>query len=417
MMMTRLRRWFGRDKPHAGPSGSPEHVALFAGEPSPDAPDDFASAMYAQLPRKGNLCFSPLSIHSVVGMAYAGARGETAADMRAGLHIEEGSDESFHRDSGAVLRRLNRERDENGEIVVANSVWSQSGGELQTAFVERLAACYQSEINAVDFERDPAAAASRINAWVSDATRRRIQQLLAPSDLDPPIGLVLANAVYFKGSWRAPFRPGATEDKPFRLGQGQSVSAPMMQQQSEVGYLQARGYQVLELTYRGNDLAMLVVLPERDDGLAELEKKLSARMLHDCVAGLTYRRVDVYLPRFTIRPAAMNVVPPLRALGMSRPFDRRAANFSGINGRYPPDPQSLFISAILHKAFVQVDERGTEAAAATVTITQPMLALRSVKPPPVPIFRADHPFLFAIWDRTSSALLFLGRVRNPVTLD
>jgi serpin B len=183
---------------------------------------------------------------------------------------------------------------------------------------------------------------------------------------------------------------------------------PLMHQRETVRYLQGGGYQAVDLVYRGGDLSMLVLLPDRKDGLRDLEKTLSARMLHDCVAQM----VKLFLPRFKIT-CAVNVRDQLTALGMSLPFTRLQADFSGINGREPPDEDSLFISAVFHKAFVETNEAGTEAAAATAVSVSFMAGLGASKPPEVPIFRADHPFLLAIRDRKSGTILFLGRVADP----
>jgi serpin B len=166
----------------------------------------------------------------------------------------------------------------------------------------------------------------------------------------------------------------------------------------------------VDLDYQGDDLSMLVLLPDQKDGLRDLEKALSARMLHDCVAQMVHGKVDLFLPRFTMTSAAVDLSAPLTALGMPLAFTRLGADFSGINGHPPPDEESLFLSGVFHKAFVEVNEEGTEAAAATAGFT---MLLGAMKPPPIPVFRADHPFLFAIRDQRSGAILFLGRMADP----
>ena len=177
--------------------------------------------------------------------------------------------------------------------------------------------------------------------------------------------------------------------------------------------MQAEGFQAVDLAYRGIYLSMLVLLPERKDGLRDLEEQLSARMLHDCVARMSSREVKLLLPRFKITWGPENLLEQLTTLGMPLAFTPFQADFSGINGHEPPAEESLFLSAVVHKAFVEANEEGTEAAAATAVLMPATAALSPYKPPPVPIFRADHPFLFAIRDRNSRAILFLGRIADP----
>ncbi len=219
------------------------------------------------------------------------------------------------------------------------------------------------------------------------------------------------NAVYFKGKWVLQFRKAATRDEPFYVEGGGNVRAPLMHQQGEVRYLQAGGFQAVDLAYRGGDLCMLVLLPDRTDGLRALETQLSARLLRDCVASMLVREVELFLPRFRMTWGTVDLATELRTLGMPLAFTRAQADFSGINGHEPRDEESLFISAVYHKAFVEVDEEGTEAAAATGVAMRPSGAFPH--PAAVPMFRADHPFLFAIRDRKSGTILFLGRVADP----
>jgi serpin B len=173
------------------------------------------------------------------------------------------------------------------------------------------------------------------------------------------------------------------------------------------------GYQAVDLVYRGGDLSLLVLLPERKNGLEDLEKELSVRMLQVCASEMVTRRVRVFLPRFKITWGAVNLRDHLNTLGMHLAFDRDKADFSGVNGCKPPDEESLFLSAVFHKAFVEVHEEGTEAAAATAVSSMLMMTAQFPKPQPVPIFRADHPFLYAIRDRRSGTILFLGRMADP----
>jgi serpin B len=409
-----LRGLFGtKEEPALGPALP--HASMQPGGPESFAEDsnDFALAMYAQLRlRPGNLFFSPFSVRTALCMTQAGARGETAAQMRKALSIS-ASDETLHIGFAEIVQRLNLAGGGKYEMVVANSIWGQGGAPLQPEYLDLIGRHFGGGMNLVDFRRAAEAARVTINQWVEDKTRQKIRELIPSGSLDTETCLVLVNAVYFKGMWVLQFRRAATREEPFRLEGGGRVEAPLMRQYEEIRYQQAAGYQAVELVYRGGELSMLVLLPDRKDGLRDLEKTLSARMLHDCVARMGVRRVDLFLPRFKITWGTINMCAQLTALGMPLAFTRSQADFSGINSYEPPDDRSLFISAVLHKAFVELNEEGVEAAAATAHSVKPSAARRRSKPPPVPVFRADHPFLFAICDRKSSAILFLGRIADP----
>jgi serpin B len=396
----------GPSLPHAltRPSG-PESFA--------EDNNDFALAMYGQLrQRPGNLFFSPFSIRTALAMTYAGARGETAAQMSGALRFAS-SDVTQYEAFGEIIQRLNTAGGGKYEMAVANSLWGQDGAPLQTGFLDVVARHYGGGMNLVDFRHAAEAARKTINQWVEEKTRQKIRELIPSGGLDADTRLVLANAVYFKGMWVLQFRNSATRDQPFYLERGGKVQAPLMHQHKEIQYMEAAGYQAVDLVYQGGDISMLVLLPDRKAGLQDLEKTLSARMLHDCVAQMSRREVELFLPRFKVTWGTVNLSGQLTALGMTLAFNQSRADFSGINGHEPPSDDSLFISAVFHKAFVEVNEEGTEAAAATAVSMILTMALRPSEPPPVPIFRADHPFLFAIRDRKSGAILFLGRITDP----
>jgi len=384
-------------------------------EPRPFADDgnDFALAMYGQLRgRPGNLFFSPLSVRVSLCMAQAGARGETAAQMRKALGTSS-SDETLQIGVAETVRSLNASGGGRYEMAVANSLWGQDGSPLRPEYLDLIARQFGGTMNVVDFHGAAEVARMAVNQWVEDRTRQKIRELIPPGGLSADTRLVLANAIYFKGMWMLRFWESETREEPFWLEDGGTVRAPLMRQYGDVRYLQANGYQAVELDYEGGDLSMLVLLPDRRDGLRELEKALSARLFRDCVARMRYCEVELFLPRFTMT-RGIDMESELAALGMSLAFSPGEADFSGINGRKPPDADSLFISAVLHKAFVEVHERGTEAAAATLESVEFTAALEPPPPPPPPpIFRADHPFLFAIYEQMSGAILFLGRVFDP----
>lgn len=375
---------------------------------SADDHNAFAVALYEQLYRKGgNQFFSPFSIRTALAMTFFGARGETAAQMREALHISS-PDSALHASNADIARSLITTSDAAHEMAVTNSLWSQVGAPIEPAFVDLIARHYGGDLRLVDFRRDVEVARAEINQWVSDRTKARIRDILP--QLAEDTRLVLVNAVYFKALWAAPFDKDRTREEPFFLEGGGDVRAPLMHQVKEMGYLQGPHYQAVTLSYRRAGLSLLVLLPDRRDGLPELETAFSAGMVKACLQVRGTRRVELFLPRFKIMWGTADLHGPLAALRMRLAFTRQA-DFSGINGRAPPDEDSLFLSSVFHKAFVDVNEEGTEAAAATAA-SMMFLGLPS-PPPPVPIFRADHPFLFAICDRVSGAIIFLGRMLNP----
>jgi serpin B len=370
--------------------------------------------MYEQLrQRPGNLFFSPFGIRAAIGMAEAGAKGETASQMREALRISS-SGETLHADFAKIRQRLTADGAGEYEMEMANSLWCQDGAPLQPGFLDLIVRHYGGGVSLLDFRHAAGAARETINQWVEDKTRKKIRELIPPGGLDAETRLVLANAAYFKGKWTLPFRKTATRPEPFYLEGGGTVQAPLMRQEAPMCYLRAVGYQAVDLLYRGSDLSMLVLLPDRKDGLPDLERMLSTLMLNQCVARTENEaEVKLFLPRFKISWGALNLSDQLTALGMPLAFARFQADFSGINGQEPPAEDSLFISDMLHKTFVEVNEEGTEAAASSALELMRAGASPGFAPPPTPVFRADHPFLIAIRDWKTNAILFLGRITDP----
>jgi serpin B len=388
-------------------------ASLSARTPRPLAEDtnDFALALYGRLRQRfDNLFFSPFSIATALAMTYAGSRGETAVQMREALRCS-ASDERLHAGFASILRRLNVAGAGQYALAMANSLWGQQGAPLQPHFLDWIARHYEGAIHLVDFRRAAQAARAAINQWVEEKARQCIRDLIPPGGVDTQTRLVLVNAVYFRGLWQMPFAQSATRDEPFYLPDGRKVQVPLMHQREHMRYMQGPEYQAVELVYQGQDLSMLVLLPDRKDGLAELEKALSARMLHGCGEQLGDREVKLYVPRFKITWGTEDLKESLIDLGMTLAFDPDQADFSGINGCQPPSEEALLIAGVFHKAFVEVNEKGTEAAAATGMMANAGRAPR--EPPPVAVFRADHPFLFAIRDRRTGAVLLLGRTLDP----
>lgn len=368
--------------------------------------NEFAVDLFHQLRAGGgNLFFSPFSISTALAMTYAGAMGETAAEMRAVLRFtKEG--EALHRNFGQLIASLN-ERGEEGayRMSVANALWGQSGINLVEKFLDLTRASYGAGLKTVDFKTDPEAARQTINAWVEEKTMDKIKELLARGVITTETRLVLTNAIYFKGKWENEFKEFQTRDELFTLIDGEEIEVPLMSQKALFDYMECEDFQALSMPYTSDELSMVIILPREMDGVAELEKSLSADVLADCIAGLAKQKVEVNFPKFKMT-SEFNLGEPLEAMGMERAFSADLADFSGMTGR-----RDFFIWAVVHKAYVDVNEEGTEAAAATGLV----MGVTSARPvEEVPVFRADHPFLFLIRDNDSGSILFMGRVMNPL---
>jgi serpin B len=282
-------------------------------------------------------------------------------------------------------------------------LWGQKGYPFRPDFLRLVKDSYGGGLHEVDFAATEEARRT-INAWVEKETRDKIKDLIAPGVLSARTRLVLANAIYFKSAWMHPFQKAATRDEPFYLAAGREVKAPLMHQTAQFRYAEEDGFQALEMPYVRNDLSLLVLLPKSKDGLAGLEKQLTAERVAGVVGRLASQRVQVTMPRFKTT-ASFELSKVLSEMGMPRAF--RGADFSGM----VEDPgEPLEIGAVVHKAFVDLNEEGTEAAAATAVMVQLAAA---VTPRPVPVFRADHPFIYLIRDTRSGSILFLGRLADP----
>jgi serpin B len=365
----------------------------------------FALDLYGHLRgQPGNLFFSPNSISTALAMTYAGARGETEAQMARTLHFG-GDPEAVHQDFRGLIEAL---RPGEGKapyrLSVANRLWGQQGYHFLPDFLAITRESYHAELASVDFSGDTEAARDRINRWVAQQTEDKIRDLVPPGVLTPLTRLVLTNAIYFKGDWSRPFAKQATKDEDFNVSGDKTTRVPMMRKQDDFRLGEGDGLKVLELPYGGGDLAALFVLPDAIDGLSAVEGGLSPETLQRWRASLSRQKVDVFLPRFKLT-STFSLAEALAAMGMPLAFDFNRADFSGISTQ-----EKLYISAVLHKAYVDVNEKGTEAAAATAVA----IAARAVqRPRPPAVFRADHPFLFLIVDNRTQSILFMGRVVNP----
>jgi serpin B len=387
-----------------------ESAALTEARAAVAADAAFGADMYQVLAEDAaDTVFSPASVASALRMALCGARGETAAELVRALHLDGSDRQQDVAVSGLRLVsawRDDRPGSESGHgsatFRAPNTVWVQSGLPLRVEYTARLSRAAATVADA-DFAAAPEAARTEINRVIAEQTEGKITGLLPPGAVSRLARLVLVSAVYLKAAWTQPFPEGATADAPFYPdGQDRpSLTVPMMHLTAPQAYLRGDGYQAVLLPYRDIGLAMAVVLP--DGPLPALRQKVAAAGLGGLLAGTARHQVTLSLPRFRLE-AAFDLIPALRRLGVTEAFGDQA-DFSGIT-----DAEPLRIGAVVHKAYIDVDEHGTEAAAATAVVIRAMAALRA---PPSVTMVVDRPFLFAIIDTATSLPLFLGQVSHP----
>jgi serpin B len=357
----------------------------------------------------GNHIFSPYSIEYALAMAYAGAGGQTASQMAHVLHFSL-PDERMHAALGNLSSNLNASGKSAFTIENADALWTQSGFMYNPDFLHLLRANYAAELHQVDFVSAAPKTTADINQWVTDKTREKIQNIIAPGALNALTRMVLVNAVYFKGNWQTQFEKSRTSQQPFHLNGTSDVQAPLMHHEPmELAYMDNNDLQAVELPYVSDELSMVALLPRSVDGLPDLEKKISDESLRTWLGQMKpYPQVEVYLPKFKM-DSQFDLAAVLTTMGMTDAFDKGSADFSGMTTQ-----NRLYISDVIHKAFVEVNEEGTEAAAATGITMRATIALRQPPPPPPIVFRADHPFLFVIRQNSTGAIVFMGRVENPL---
>jgi len=368
----------------------------------------FALGLYQTLAAErpaANLFFSPYSISTALAMTYAGAHGQTATEMAATLQFDRPQSEVAA--AFAALEQRLTGIGEDGKVTLhtANSLWYQRDYRFREEFLETGRKKFKAEIAGLDFIKDTEDSRQKINRWVADRTSDKIPALLAPGVLDPLSRMVLCNAIYFKGDWATQFDAKATHPADFFVAAGQSVKVPMMAQKTRIRHATPDGLSIVALPYQGGQLTMVVLLPDAKEGLEALEARLNSTNLTTWLGALDGARekdVAVELPKFNLN-SQLELKPALSAMGMPTAFGPQS-DFSGMDGTH-----DLQLNAVVHQAVVEVNEQGTEAAAATAAV----VGLRSARPPST-TFRADHPFLFLIRDQESGAILFLGRVLNPL---
>lgn len=364
---------------------------------------DFAFDLYKKLSNTdtGNTFFSPYSISMALAMTWAGARGQTESEMATALHFS--LDQSqLHPAFNALDLGLKSEAQKDGfELNIVNQLWGEVTYDFLPDFLKTASVNYGAALRLLDFINNPDASRLTINTWVSDQTKTRIQDLIPQGAITPATALVLTNAIYFKAQWADTFSKASTGNRWFYQG-NDSVAAPFMQKQGSYKYAANPDFSALEMQYKGGDISMLFILPEPGK-MSGVESALTSDFLANVSGSLQEKDVDVAIPKFKFATSSISMKDILISLGMAAAFSD--ADFSGIDGT-----RDLFISDVIHKAFVAVDEKGTEAAAATAVI---MLRGSIMMPPPIP-FIADRPFIFLIRDNTTGTILFMGKLENPV---
>jgi serpin B len=372
-----------------------------------------------------NLCVSPYSIESALAMTFAGADGETRTEMAHVLHFP--TDGNVPASFSALQHSLEEMSTKTAELAkeskrfggpseaitlnIANRLFAQKGYDFRHAFLSLVKQNYGAAFEPLDFVADPAAATQHINRWVAEQTRDKIRDLIPAGALNKLTRLVLANALYLKAPWADPFSEKITHPEPFHVHGGAPVDVSMMRRTAEFGYAKREGFTAVSLPYTGGDLQFLVLIPDDVKGLHALESNLNTETLAQC-AKLEMQDLDLHLPKFKLEPPTMALAEKFQALGMKTAFDvpRGSANFDKIAPRKPND--YLYISQIFHKTFIDVDEKGTEAAAATAVVMMKATAIAGPKPQPIEV-KVDRPFIYAIQHVPSGACLFLGRVTDP----
>lgn len=364
--------------------------------------NDFALKLYDALKVDDeNLFFSPYSISTALAMTYAGAKGKTKTEMAKVLEFHLSGD-SLHAGFSQISSELNEIKKQGDvELSTANALWIEKSFSLLPNYKQLVNKYYNSEVFRTDFLKNSDNAVKQINNWVEEKTNDKIKNLLKPNNLSSLTKLVLTNAIYFKGLWDSQFDKRATRQLPFFISEKEKINTPIMFLKEKFKYAETENAQILEMPYKGKQLSMVIILPNEIEGIKKIGKIIKKEKLLEIQR--YPQKVRVWLPKFTMTERyKLNKV--FLKLGMKDAFDSRAANFSGMTGN-----EDLFISGIFHKAFIKVEEKGTEAAAATAVVME----LKSAPPGKVTEFRADHPFLFYIQDNSTGSILFMGKVNRP----
>jgi len=363
--------------------------------------NSFAVSMYKQFAQadNDNVFFSPISISMALGMTYAGADGETKKQISEVLNFPY-NDKDFHAQMGQLQSNLLDKQSEGVDIALANQLWAENSYRFKCRYLRTTQKSYNSPVKRLDFSGNPNASRIEINQWVEELTRDRIKDLLPDGSISSLTKMVLTNAIYFKGQWDKKFEAENTRDDIFTTLEGKQVKTPMMNAKEKFNVYQGDGISLLELPYQGNDFSMLVLLPNEDRSIGEIERGLSVDNLNEYISKLSEKEVQLMFPKFKF-DAEYQLKPVLSDMGMPIAFSN-AANLSRMSRS-----NDLKIDEVFHKAFVEVSEEGTEAAAATAVV----IVLKSITMPVE--FYANRPFIFIIRENKDGNILFMGRVTNP----
>jgi serpin B len=375
--------------------------------------NQFACDLYAKYKHEdGNIFYSPYSITSALGMTYEGAAGKTAEEIQTVFHFHK--NDSIRRDSFFKINNEINKTDKKYNLSVANALWAQKDYEFLDDYVGLVEKYYSGKLTNLDFINATEKSRLTINSWVENKTNNKIKDLIPQGALSRETKLVLTNAIYFKGSWLKQFDAKNTKEKDFRISSDSTIKTQMMHlaagENANFNYTETNDLQILELPYDGDDLSMLILLPKKEN-IETAEESIDSKNLSDWRNSLRKERVDVSLPRFKFETKYF-MVQDLADLGMPTAFTPGIdmggkADFSGMTGN-----KELNIDEIIHQAFVEVNEEGTEAAAATAVIMVALTAVPTIISRPIR-FNANHPFVFIIQDRNTGNILFMGRVSDP----
>lgn len=366
----------------------------------------FAFKLFHELKsdNNNNQFYSPFSISTALAMTFAGARTETAIQISQTMNFPQS--ENFHSDYKHLLDGLNTGTEDKIKLNIANGLWAQKNFKFLDSFFNIVKSNYYSELKNVDFPNalESEKARKEINAWVEQKTNDKIKDLLSQGDLNSLTRLVLVNAIYFYGDWEEPFKKQRTESKDFTLMDGAKINVPFMNQQGRYNYYEDSKIEAIEIPYKDNKASMVIFLPIKNKRMAEFEKSFDNKYYQDIIAALQFNEVRLSVPKFQTT-YKINLGTTLSQMGMPLAFSPSDADFSGMTGK-----RDLCISEVIHQAFINVDERGTEAAAATAVV----MTMTAIRPSSdIKVFNADHPFVFLIKDNTTGSILFMGKIMNP----
>ncbi|MCX6286166.1 MAG: serpin family protein [Bacteroidetes bacterium] len=366
----------------------------------------FAFKLFNELKNSNsqNLFYSPFSISTALAMTYAGARGETALQMSRTLDFPSGG--KFHSDYKYLMEKLKQGSGGSITLDIANGLWAQKDFKFLDSYFELVTSNYSSKLNNVDFKDEMERETTRksINTWVEQITRDKIKNLISPADLDSQTRLVLVNAIYFYGDWANAFEKQETRPRDFFLSGQVPVNVPFMNERGRYNYFEDTEIQAIEIPYKDNTASMVIFLPNKKEGMDEFEKSFGYKYYADVITAFQSTDVSLSLPKFKTTYKIL-LAGTLAKMGMPLAFSKDDADFSGMTGN-----DTLYISEVIHQAFINVDEKGTEAAAATAVIMEAKIANPF---PQMKFFNADHPFIFLIKDNSTGSILFMGKIMNP----